>query len=107
MSDDRQKEVEGGVMKIYSGSSPNVDDLYERAYINQLAWTLLVLALGMIVWLFIALSNAENQRYAMSTKQCADPVFKGDFDAKCMATVHSRPHWWQHVGYALTHLTPD
>lgn len=102
-----ENEVEKGVMKMYSESEPNVDDLYERSYVNHIAWSILVLAIGMIIWLLIALSNAENQRYALMNKKCADPVFKGELDYKCLKTVHSREHWWQHVGYALTHVRPE
>jgi len=102
----RDNEVEKGVMKIYSGSEPDIDTLYEYSYINQIAWTVLVLAIGMIVWLCIALSNAENQRNALITNACADPVFKGEVDNKCLRLVHTREHWWQHVGYALTHVSP-
>ena len=25
-------------------------------------------------------------------------------DLRCMASVHSREHWWQHLSYAMTHL---
>jgi len=102
----RDNELEGGVMKIYSASEPDIETLYEYSYINQIAWTVLVLAIGTIVWLCIALSNAENQRNALMTKACADPVFKGEIDNKCLRLVHTRDHWWQHVGYALTNLSP-
>ncbi|GJI98759.1 hypothetical protein [Duganella vulcania] len=104
---DEQKAAEGEVMKIYKESSPVIETLFEWAYINHVAWSLAVLALGFIVWLLIALTNAENQRNALMTKQCADPVFKGELDKKCLHTVHSREHWWQHVGYALTHVSPE
>jgi len=104
---DERKAAEGEVMKIYKESSPLIETLFEWAYINHVAWSLAVLALGFIVWLLIALSNAENQRNALMTKQCADPVFKGELDKKCLRTVHSREHWWQHVGYALTHVSPE
>lgn len=104
---DEQKAVEGQVMKIYKESSPIIENLFEWAYINHLAWSLAVLALGLVVWLTIALSNAENQRNALATKQCADPIFKGEIDKKCLRSVQSREHWWQHVSYALTHLSPE
>lgn len=104
---DERKAAEGEVMKIYKESSPVIETLFEWAYINHVAWTLAVLALGFIVWLLIALTNAENQRNALFTKQCADPVFKGELDKKCLRTVHSREHWWEHVGYALTHVSPE
>ncbi len=70
---DERKAAEGEVMKIYKESSPVIETLFEWAYINHVAWSLAVLALGFIVWLVIALSNAENQRNALMTKQCADP----------------------------------
>jgi len=104
---DERKAAEGQVMKIYKESSPAIENLFEWAYINHLAWSIAVVALGMLVWLTLALSNAENQRYALLTKQCADPVFKGELDKKCLRSVQSREHWWQHVGYALTHLSPE
>lgn len=104
---DERKAAEGEVMKIYKESSPVIETLFEWAYINHVAWTVAVLALGFIVWLLIALTNAENQRNALMTRQCADPVFKGEIDKKCLRTVHSREHWWEHVGYALTHVSPE
>jgi hypothetical protein len=104
---EERKAAEGEVMKIYKESSPVIESLFEWAYINHVAWSLAVLALGFIVWLVIALTNAENQRNALITKQCADPVFKGELDKKCLRTVHSREHWWEHVTYALTHLSPE
>ncbi len=104
---DERKAAEGEVMKIYKESSPVIETLFEWAYINHVAWTVAVLALGFIVWLLIALTNAENQRNALMTRQCADPVFKGELDKKCLRTVHSREHWWEHVGYALTHVSPE
>jgi hypothetical protein len=42
----------------------------------------------------------------MSNK-CPDPVFKGAIDQQCLARVHSREHWWQHLGYAMTHVMPS
>ncbi|NRR33810.1 hypothetical protein HSX11_26875 [Oxalobacteraceae bacterium] len=104
---DKREDVEGGVMKMYSDSAPEIENLYERSYINHIAWSILVMAIGMIIWLCIALINAENQRNALMTKQCADPVFKGEIDNKCLRLVHSREHWWQHIGYALTHVKPE
>lgn len=104
---DERKAAEGQVMKIYKESSPVIETLFEWAYINHVAWSLAVLALGFIVWLLIALTNAENQRNALMTKQCADQVFKGEIDKKCLRTVHSREHWWEHVSYALTHVSPE
>ena len=101
-----REEVEGQVMKIYKESSPALETLFEWAYINHLAWSLVVVFLGLIFWLSVALVNAENQRNALMTKQCMDPVFKTELDKKCLRTVQSREHWWQHLTYALTNLSP-
>jgi hypothetical protein len=101
------EEAEKKILKIYDGSRPLDEDLYETSHINQVAWTLLVLALGLVVWLAIALVNAENQRYALMTNQCADPVFKGEVDMVCLRVVESRPHWWEHLWYGLTHVRPE
>ena len=73
---------------------------------KQLPWTLLVLAIGLIIWLSLALVNAENQRNALMNKVCADRVFKGEVDSKCLASVKSRDSAWQHLSYALTHVRP-
>lgn len=100
-------DVERKVLKMYDGSKPVDEDLFETSSVNQVAWTLVVLFAGMVVWLCIALVNAENQRFALETKKCADPLFKGEIDQKCLVMVRSRDHWWQHVGYALTHVTPS
>ncbi len=104
---EKQAEAEGTVMKIYKESEPDLETLYERTWVNHLAWSLLVLCLGFIVWLVIALANAENQREALASKKCMDPVFKGEIDTKCLRTVQSREHWWDNVGYALTHIRPE
>lgn len=102
-----QEEAEGQVMKIYKESSPVLENLFEWAYINHLAWSLALVFLGLIFWLCLALVNAENQRNALMTKQCMDPVFKTELDKKCLRTVQSREHWWQHLTYALSHLSPE
>jgi hypothetical protein len=70
-------------MKIYKESSPIIENLFEWAYINHLAWSLAAFT-GAVVWAALALVNAENQRNALATKQCADPVFKGEIDKKCL-----------------------
>ncbi|RZT04519.1 hypothetical protein SAMN05216319_3696 [Duganella sp. CF402] len=101
-----REEVEGQVMKIYKESSPALETLFEWAYINHVAWSLAIVFLGLIFWLSVALVNAENQRNALITKQCMDPVFKTELDKKCLRTVQSREHWWQHLTYALTNLSP-
>lgn len=100
-------DVEKKILKIYDGSRPVEEDLFETNMINQLAWTLVVLLLGLAVWLAIALVNAENQRNALMTKQCVDPVFKGEIDQVCLQVVESRPHWWNHLWYGMTHLHPE
>ncbi len=99
-------DVEEKVLKIYDGSRPVEEDLFNTSTVNQLAWTLVVLFAGLAVWLAIALVNAENQRNALMNKQCADPVFKGEIDTRCLLVVKSREHWWQHRWYGATHLTP-
>ena len=96
-------EKENKLLKIYDGSAPVEEDLFERSYVNQLAWTLAVLFGGLVIWLCIALVNAENQRYALATGKCADPLFKGEID-KCLVMVRSRDHWWEHLWYGVTHV---
>lgn len=71
---------------------------------KQLPWTLCVLALALVAWLALALVNVENQRNALASKACVDPAFKNEVDAKCLASVQSREHWWQHLTYAMTHF---
>ena len=100
-------EAEKKLLKIYDGSRPDEEGLFEISYINQVAWTLVVLLAGVVIWFSIALVNAENQRNALMTKQCADPVFKGELDRKCLQMVASREHWWQHLWYGVTHLRPE
>jgi len=97
-------EKENKLLKIYDGSAPVEEDLFERSYVNQLAWTLAVLFGGLVIWLCIALVNAENQRYALATGKCADPLFKGEIDKKCLVMVRSRDHWWEHLWYGVTHV---
>lgn len=99
-------DVEEKLLKIYDGSKPVEDDLFETSNVNQLAWTLVAVLTGIVLWLCIALVNAENQRHALMTKQCADPVFKGEIDQRCLLTVSSRDHWWEHLWYGVTHLRP-
>jgi hypothetical protein len=69
---------------------------------KQLPWILLVLALGLAAWLALALVGAENMRHALIGKAC--PLIHGQVDRACLAGVSSRDHWWQHLGYAMTHL---
>lgn len=100
-------DIEKDIMTIYRESKPVEEDLFERSYVNHVAWCLVLVLLGLALWLGVALINAENQRYALVGKLCADPVFKGEIDKVCLSKVRSREHWWQHVGYAMTHVRPS
>ncbi len=100
-------DAEEKILKIYDGSLPDEKDLFETSYVNHFAWTLALVMAGLALWLGIALVNAENQRHALMTKQCADPVFQGEVDVICMQVVNSRPHWWEHLWYGMTHLKPS
>ncbi|MCC7681122.1 hypothetical protein [Janthinobacterium sp. FW305-128] len=71
---------------------------------KQLPWTLCVLAVALVAWLSIAIVNVENQRNALASKACVDPAFKNEVDAKCLSSVQTREHWWQHLTYAMTHF---
>jgi hypothetical protein len=95
------EDKEAGIMAMYEGSAAKDEDLYETSNVNQLAWTLLVFACGVIVWLCVALVHAENQRYALASGKCQDPAFPGQIDQRCLPTVHSRDHWWEHLWYAI------
>lgn len=97
-------DVEREVLKMYDGSRPNEDDLFETTHVNHIAWSLAVLFAGIAIWLAIALVNAENQRHALMTNKCPDPLFKGGIDKACLVTVRSRDHWWEHLWYAVTHV---
>ncbi|HAT31603.1 MAG TPA: hypothetical protein DCW29_12345 [Janthinobacterium sp.] len=100
------KEKEEGVMGLYRET--RIREFFgEASNTNHLAWSLLVLTLGLIIWLLITLSNAENQRNALASKACQDRVFAAELDTKCLVFVQTRPHWWQHVWYAMTHLRPE
>jgi hypothetical protein len=100
------KDVEREVLKMYDRSRPDEDQLFETSNVNHIAWSLAVLFAGIAIWLAIALVNAENQRYALMTGQCQDPVFKGELNEQCLITVRSRDHWWEHLWYAATHVRP-
>ncbi|MRW92977.1 hypothetical protein GJ699_23540 [Duganella sp. FT80W] len=102
-----REEAEAQVMKIYKESSPALETLFEWSYINHVAWSLVIVFFGLILWMGVALVNAENQRNALLTKQCVDAVFKTEVDRKCLRTVHSREHWWQHITYAMSNLSPE
>ena len=100
------EEAEGKILKIYDGSLPDESTLFDTSHVNHVAWTLAVLMAGLALWLAIALVNAENQRQVLMSKQCADPVFKGEVDRICLQVANSRPHWWNHLWYGMTHLKP-
>ncbi|MFC0250802.1 hypothetical protein [Massilia consociata] len=101
------KDVEREVLKMYDGSRPNEEDLFETSNVNHVAWSLAVFFAGVAVWLAIALVNAENQRHALMTNKCPDPLFKGGIDKACLVTVRSRDHWWEHLWYGVTHVRPS
>lgn len=71
---------------------------------KSLPWILLGWALGGVIWLALALVSAENVRHGLMSGLCADPVYKGEIDGKCLASMQSRAHWWQHLQHGLTHL---
>ncbi|KQQ46381.1 hypothetical protein ASF61_18485 [Duganella sp. Leaf126] len=104
---EEREAAEGKVMKIYKESSPAIENLFEWAYINHVAWSAALLLLAVVVWLSVVLIGVENQRHALATKQCQDKVFTTEIDKKCLRTVQSREHWWQHLQYALTHSGGD
>lgn len=99
-------DVEKKLLQMYDGSRPVEEDLFETSNVNHIAWTLVVILVGVVIWLAIALINAENQRNALMNKQCTDPVFKGEIDRECLQLVESREHWWEHLWYGVTHLRP-
>ena len=100
-------DAEGKILKIYDKSKPEDEDLHDKNYIVHWAWGLVALLVGVVFWLCVALVNAENQRYALMTNKCQDPVFKGSIDQQCLLTVHSRDHWWEHLWYGVTHVKPE
>jgi len=99
-------DAEREILKIYEGSRPKEEDLFEISYFPHLAWSLAVLFAFVAIWLGIALVNAENQRNALMNNMCPDPVFKGGIDKTCLVTVQSRDHWWEHLWYGITHISP-
>jgi len=101
------KNVEGKILHIYDKSKPDEEHLFDSSNWNHVAWCLVIALAGLAFWLALSLINAENQRNALMTNKCADPVFKGELDQKCLLTVHSREHWWQHLGYGMAHLSPE
>jgi hypothetical protein len=99
--------AEGKILKIYDKSKPDEEHLFDSSNWNHVAWTLVVVLAGLVFWLAVALVNAENQRNALVSKQCQDPIFKGEIDQQCLVTVHSREHWWQHLWYGMRHVKPE
>lgn len=106
MNETDRSKAEGAILKIYDGSRPLDEDLYETSNVNHIAWSLAVVLAFVVVWLCIALVNAENQRYALMNNKCPDPVFKGGIDRQCLLLVRSRDHWWEHLWYGVTHVRP-
>jgi hypothetical protein len=100
-------DAESKILKIYDKSKPELDDLYDSSNWNHLAWCLVAALVAVSFWMGIALVNAENQRNALVTNQCRDPVFKETIDHQCLLTVHSRDHWWEHLWYGFTHVRPE
>lgn len=100
-------DVEGKILKMYDKSKPEDEDLTDTKYYLHWLWGVVAVLVGMVFWLCIALVNAENQRYALLTNKCADPVFKGEVDRQCLRIVSSRDHWWEHLWYGVTHLRPE
>lgn len=98
---------EESIMKLYGELEPDEKRLFSVSNVNHLAWCLVILFVILAGWLGAALVNAENQRNALMTKQCQDRVFKEEVDKTCLWTVRSREHWWQHLGYAMGHLSPE
>jgi hypothetical protein len=101
------KDVEREVLKMYEGSRPNEDDLFETSHVNHVAWSLAAVCGLAVIWLCIALVNAENQRNALVNNMCRDQVFNTGVDKKCLVTVSSRDHWWEHLWYGVTHVRPE
>lgn len=100
---DREKVI----MKAYDALEPDEKRLFSVSNVNHLAWSLVVVLTLVLGWFAAALVNAENQRHALLTKQCQDRVFKEEVDKTCLLNVRSREHWWQHLSYALGHLSPE
>lgn len=100
MSDDKEERI----LRMFDKSSAKDEDLFETSYVNHVAWSIAVVALGLIVWLSVALVRAENQRYALEKGMCQDPVFKGAVDQPCLKLARSRDHWWEHLWFGLTHV---
>ena len=100
-------DAEGKILKMYDKSKPEDEDLHDVSYYLHWLWGVVALLVGMVFWLCIALVNAENQRYALVSNKCADPVFKGGIDRQCLRIVNSRDHWWEHLWYGVSHVRPE
>ena len=101
-------EAERDILKMYEGSRPKDEELFEGpSHVNHLAWSLAAVFGFLTLWLAIALVNAENQRNALANNLCPDPVFQTGIDKKCLVTVRSRDHWWEHLWYGVTHVRPQ
>lgn len=100
-------DAEGKILRIYDRSKPEDEDLTDTRYHIHWVWALVAALVGLVLWLCVALVNAENQRNALATKQCADPLFKGEIDRTCLMTVRSRDHWWEHLWYGMTHIRSE
>lgn len=99
-----EKNSAKSVMSLYDATRTG-NYVGEASSINHLAWSLLTIVIGLILWLGVALINAENQRHALASKACRDRVFPAEIDYGCLNAIKSRAHWWQHVAYALAHPT--
>jgi hypothetical protein len=100
-------DLEKRYLKMYDKSLPKDEDLFETSHVNHWAWGIAATMVAVTLWFGIALVNAENQRYALVNHKCADPVFKAEIDMKCLSLVRSRDHWWEHLWYGVTHLSPE
>ena len=100
-------DAEGKILKMYDKSKPEDEDLTDTKYYLHWLWGVVAVLVAMVFWLCIALVNAENQRYALLTNKCADPLFKGEVDRQCLRIVSSRDHWWEHLWYGVTHLRAE
>jgi len=99
-------DVERDILKIYEGSRPKEEELFETSRVNHVAWSLAAIFALVAVWLAIALVNAENQRHALATNKCPDMVFKSGVDKACLVTVNSRDHWWEHLWFGVMNVRP-
>jgi len=100
-------DAEGKILKMYDKSKPEDEDLTDTKYYLHWLWGVVAVLVAMVFWLCIALVNAENQRHALASNKCADPVFKGEIDRQCLRTVRSRDHWWEHLWYGVSHVKPE